>query len=408
MEVTDMLQNHILELVQQRLQREKLPVSIKLWNEQVLSGGDQSQVMLYLSSPETLELLARPSFGKLAESYIKQKIDVQGTPRDVIGAVTVLFRNNKDGKKTRSLSQGWRLWRHSRRRDSAAIQSHYDVSDAFYGLWLDRQRVYSCAYFKTPDDDLELAQEQKLDHICRKLCLQPRERLLDIGCGWGALIMRAAERYKVHAVGITLSKHQFEYVNQKIKERGLVDRCNVYLMDYRDVPEEQPFDKIVSVGMFEHVGVRKLPQYFAKIHSLLKPGGIVMNHGITSSTFDNETMSDGGRDFIDRYVFPEGELTHVSKVMELMSRQGLESLDIENLRPHYAKTLWHWVGRLDANQDQACKLVGEEKYRIWRAYMMGFAYAFEQGWVALHQILAAKPLDDGSVPYPLTRDHMYC
>jgi cyclopropane-fatty-acyl-phospholipid synthase len=159
--------------------------------------------------------------------------------------------------------------------------------------------------------------------------------------------------------------------------------------------------------MFEHVGVAKLPAYFAKIHSLLKPGGIMMNHGITSSTFDNETMSYGSRRFIDRYVFPQGELTHVSKVIEAMSRQNLECLDVENLRPHYAKTLWHWVERLDANHDRACSLVGEEKYRIWRAYMMGFAYAFERGWVALHQILGAKPRGDGSVPYPFTRDHVY-
>lgn len=402
-----MFQNQILEGVQQRLLQEKLPISLKLWNKQILSGEGNSLVTVSLNSPKALELLARPDLGKLAESYIQQKIDIQGNAQDVIRLTIKLFSGNKDGKKARAPNPGWRIWRHSRRQDSDAIQSHYDVSDKFYSLWLDRQRVYSCAYFKTPGDSLDLAQEQKLDHICRKLYLQPGERFLDIGCGWGALIMWAAEHYRTRTTGITLSKNQYEYVNQQIKERGLDDFCQVYLMDYRDMPEAEPFDKVASVGMFEHVGIRLLPRYFAKIFSLLKPGGLVMNHGITSSTFDDETMSSSSRDFIDRYVFPGGELTHVSKVLEAMSRQGLECLDVENLRLHYAKTLWHWVERLDVNQNQACQLVGEEKYRIWRAYMMGFAYAFEQGWDSIHQILAAKPLPDGSVRCPLTREHVY-
>ena len=192
-----------------------------------------------------------------------------------------------------------------------------------------------------------------------------------------------------------------------VRTHGLAEKVEVRLMDYRDLPDTEPFDKIASVGMFEHVGLRNLPVYFRKIYSLLKPGGLVMNHGITSVTFDDETMDETNREFIDKYVFPDGELTHISKVLEAMAREGLECADVENLRPHYAKTLWHWVDRLENNADQARELVGEKKFRIWRTYMGGFAVAFERNWDAIYQVLAGKPDANGKSAYPLTRDYMY-
>jgi len=400
-----MLQSQILKTLQDRLTRDRLPVSIKLWNGQVVTGVQPPLVTVSINSASALTLLVNPSLGKFAESYVHGKIDLSGNANDIIRVLMPLIGSAAGPKK--KLIPGWNIWRHTRKRDRDAIKAHYDVSNDFYALWLDKQRIYSCAYFKAAEDGLDLAQEQKLEHICRKLNLQENEAVLDIGCGWGGLMIWAAEHYKTHCTGITLSQNQHDYVRQQIRERGLEDRCEVHLMDYRDVDESKLFDKIVSVGMFEHVGIRKLPTYFRKIYSLLKPGGIVMNHGITSAIFDDEAYGDSGVEFIQRYVFPDGELTHISKVIEIMSRQGLECRDVEGLRSHYAKTLWHWVNNLDAHQEEARNLVGERVYRTWRAYMAGFAYAFESGRDSIFQILAAKPLADGSVSYPLTREHVY-
>ena len=400
-----MLSKIVLDRLQARLQAERLPLSIRLWDNQTLVGTLPASVTLALNTPRAVSLFIQPSLSRLAEAYVQQWVDLEGDARTALTLLSPLFTNPKRIRKR--MSDRWRFWRHNRMRDARAVSSHYDVSNEFYALWLDQRRVYSCAYFHTDQDSLDLAQEQKLDHVCRKLRLQPGERLLDIGCGWGALILWAAENYGADCTGITLSRNQYEHVQALIEQRGLADRCRVHLMDYRDVSEEMPFDKISSVGMFEHVGLRKLPDYFRKMHALLKPGGLSLNHGITSATFDDEYIDGCGHEFIERYVFPDGETTHVSLVIEKMARQGLECLDAENLRPHYARTLWQWVERLDARADEARALVGERKYRIWRAYMAGCAFAFESGWNAIYQILLAKPLDDGSVPHPLTRDYMY-
>jgi cyclopropane-fatty-acyl-phospholipid synthase len=343
--------------------------------------------------------------GKLAAQYVRQEIDLEGNSRDIIKLGEALCDAADSIEKKSGIDLKW--WRHSRTADRRAINYHYDVSNDFYALWLDLRRVYSCAYFRTPDDSLELAQEQKLDHICRKLLLQPGERLLDIGCGWGGLILWAAENYNVHATGITLSQNQHDYAWEQIRERGLEDRCEVRLMDYRDLPEDAPFDKIASVGMFEHVGRKNLPLYFAKIERLLRPGGLVMNHGITSFALDTEGLGSDISEFIDRYVFPDGELTHVSKVIETMAQQKLECLDSECLRPHYAQTLWHWVDRLESRKEEARQIVGEDRFRIWQIYMAGSAHAFDRGWLSLYQLLTAKPLENGRTNYPLTREHVY-
>jgi cyclopropane-fatty-acyl-phospholipid synthase len=296
---------------------------------------------------------------------------------------------------------------HHRRSNRRNIAHHYDVSNAFYRMWLDRRMVYSCAYFHAADDSLDDAQAKKLDHICRKLRLAQGERFLDIGCGWGALILWAAERYGVHATGITLSRNQFEHVTREIEARGLRDRVRVELRDYLDLPDEPSFEKIASVGMFEHVGPRNYDRYFGKIRNLLVPGGFVLNHGITQNDPSRRALGSGIGEFVEEYVFPGGSLAHVARVIEGMARQGLEVVDGEALREHYGKTLWHWVERLEANADAARAEVGEEKFRIWRIYMAGSAHAFERGWLSLWQLLGGKPLRDGRLPHPLTRDFMY-
>jgi cyclopropane-fatty-acyl-phospholipid synthase len=219
--------------------------------------------------------------------------------------------------------------------------------------------------------------------------------------------MWAVEHYRVRATGITLSEHQYETASKLIRERGLEGLCEVRLLDYRDMPEGEPYDKIASVGMFEHVGRKNLSVYFRKLHDLLKPGGLVMNHGITLNSLGQDELGSDIGEFIDEYVFPGGELTHVSNVLREMSAQGLESWDVESLRPHYARTLWHWVERLEKNRDAALAQVGEKIYRIWRIYMAGSAHAFDRGWMSIYQILAGKPREDGKLSVPATREYIY-
>lgn len=397
-----MLRQALRRQVQTRLQG--LPVTAQLWDGEVIAA-EQPRVRLIVKTPRALSRLARPTLGGLARAYVEDWIDLQGDARDILELGRELCQAEACVHGRRGID--WQWWRHTRSRDRRNIAYHYDVSNDFYGLWLDKNRVYSCAYFDEPDDDLDTAQEKKLDLICRKLMLKPGERLLDIGCGWGGLILRAAERYGVNALGITLSDNQFAYVKAQIAQRGLAGRVEVRLMDYRDVPETEPFDKIASVGMFEHVGRQNLGNYFAKIYRLLRPGGLVMNHGITSVALHARGLGSDISAFIDDYVFPGGELTHVSHVIAEMAAAGIEPLDAENLRPHYARTLWSWVARLEQRADEAVRLVGEKRYRIWRIYMAGSAYAFQRNWLALFQILGGKPLPGGAQEYPFTRRHVY-
>jgi cyclopropane-fatty-acyl-phospholipid synthase len=404
-----MLQDKIIGALERRLRERNLPIRVRFWNGHEVAGADEARVALHLRSPGELELLAKPTLGKVAEHYVNQRIDIDGDIHDVIRLLPELFGNEPPPPAKPAPRFAPRLWRrrHTREADKQNIAFHYDVSNEFYALWLDARRVYSCAYFRNDDDTLDRAQEQKLDHICRKLDLKPGERFLDIGCGWGGLLLWAVEHYGVHGTGITLSRNQLEHVQAIIRERGLEDRCTVRLLDYRDVPADPPFDKISSVGMFEHVGVANLPIYFAKIHSLLRPGGLAMNHGITSTRLDGSSGISGSSEFIERYVFPEGELSHVSTVIQEISRQGLEVRDVESLRPHYAKTLWHWVHRLEAKADEARRIVGETRFRVWRTYMAGSAFGFESNFMSIYQILAGRPLPDGTLPVPLTREYMY-
>jgi cyclopropane-fatty-acyl-phospholipid synthase len=298
------------------------------------------------------------------------------------------------------------MFRHTKKGDRDAIQYHYDVSNDFYSLWLDRNMVYSCAYFRRESDTLELAQEQKLDHILNKLMVRPGERFLDIGCGWGALILRAARKYGAKATGVTLSRNQFEFTSRRIREEGLEGRCEVRLQDYRDIPDEGTYDKIASVGMFEHVGLKHLGGYFSKVRSLLAENGLVMNHGITASDPDNSWVGLGAGEFINRYVFPHGELPHLSLVLREMALAGFEIADVESLRRHYARTCLEWAKGLEANRERAIASAGEKRFRIWQIYLAGCAHGFANEWMNIYQVLARK--EGGSVnPLPLTREYMY-
>jgi cyclopropane-fatty-acyl-phospholipid synthase len=402
---TALMADRVLSLVEQRLRDVQAPVNLRLWNGQTFAPPAPSPVTVTVRSPRALMNLAHPSLGALAKSYVEGDIDVEGNFRDVLRLSEALVADEHEVYRERS--HLWKFWRHSRSADRRNIQHHYDVGNDFYALWLDRNRVYSCAYFKNENDSLDTAQEQKLDHICRKLLLKPGERLLDIGCGWGGLVIWAAQKYGVRAVGVTLSDGQFEFATQRVRELGLSDRVEIRLQDYRDVPEREPFDKIASVGMFEHVGRRNLPAYFAKINRLLRPGGLVMNHGITTNSLKEAELGGGIGQFVEEYVFPGGELIHVSEVIREMSREGIEVWDSECLRPHYAQTLWHWVERLEKAQSDARAMIGEKRLRVWLIYMAGSAHAFGRGWMSIYQLLGMKALPGGGSSHPLTRSHVY-
>lgn len=378
------------------------PIAVQLWNGRRYELGKSPKVVLHLRSPKAVARMFKPSLASFGTAYVEGELDFDGHIRDAIHTVTGVITAVSDGMAAAS---PLRRARHTRQLDSASIEHHYDVSNEFYGLWLDARMVYSCAYFRSPDDSLEQAQLQKIDHILNKIQLRPGERLLDIGCGWGALVLRAAGHYGAHCVGITLSKQQYEEATRRVRMAGLEDRCEIRLQDYRDVVDS--FDKITSVGMFEHVGLNNLRAYFRKIHDLLPEGGVALNHGITSSDPDSGETPFGGGDFIDRYVFPNGELPHIGLALKEMSAAGLEVCDVENLRLHYARTLDHWTDRFEANSARLREIAGERRFRIWRAYLAGCAYGFAHGWIALHQILACKPGQPGSHALPLTRDYMY-
>jgi len=387
-------------------------------------GPETAAVTLRLESLSSLAHLATGQVGRIGEDYVEGRLEFDGTLRDLMALAAQLVGTDPIELGARTTPLTW--WRelvrslrsrrhHDPRADARQVQFHYDVSDDFYALWLDPRRVYSCAYWRERGMTLAQAQEAKLDHICRKLMLREGERFLDIGAGWGSLLLWAAERYGVRAHGITLSRHQHAHVNALIEQCGLRGRVTMQLLDYRDLPEDEPFDKIASVGMFEHVGLAQLPQYFAKIHRLLKPGGLLMNHGITAGGTRNDRLGAGLGDFVERYIFPGGELLHVSQVLRTMAEQGLEPLDAENLRPHYARTLWAWSDALEAQLDAARRLSGERVVRAFRLYLAGSAMCFEQGWISLFQMLAARPDRDparGAVRgaqshYPFNRSYMY-
>jgi cyclopropane-fatty-acyl-phospholipid synthase len=394
---------------------------VRLWDGTPWGAEQQPHFTMVLKHPGALRaMFSRPSELTLGEAYIYNDFDIEGDIETAFELADYLLEQERSlgnridlAKRLSKLpvNSGVRKNRqfanfsgsiHSRDRDRQAITYHYDFPAEFYALWLDRRMVYSCAYFATPEEDLDSAQERKLDYICRKLRLRRGERLLDIGCGWGGLIMHAAAHYGVQSVGITLSVPQAELARQRLRESGLNDCCRVEVSDYRDLEHGQPYDKIVSVGMFEHVGEAFLPEYFSRAYELLRPGGAFLNHGIAySATFHRH-----GPSFSDRYVFPDSDLVPINATIRAAELSGFEVRDVESLREHYALTLHNWVQRLEAHAEEARRITDDTTYRIWRLYMAGAAHRMRRSRLNVYQTLLAKPLK-GRSGLPLTREDWY-
>jgi cyclopropane-fatty-acyl-phospholipid synthase len=393
---------------------------VELWDGTAARAHDGARFTLHVRTPFALRAALTPPLDlNPGRAFVEGWLDLTG---DVEAAVDALERALQGFSRSALPLLAARLLRlprapagarggqarlrgrlHSRVRDAAAIGFHYDQPLEFYAAFLDPNLVYSCAYFETEDATLEAAQRAKIDYILRKLRIAPGERLLDIGCGWGALVIRAAERAGVEALGITLSRPQYEEAQRRIAACGLSGRARVELRDYRELGN-LTFDKIVSVGMVEHVGRSRLPEYFRAAFRALRPGGLFLNHGITDQSPQRRGYRGG---FIDRYVFPDCELVPISDVLAPAERAGFEVRDVENLREHYAQTLRHWVANLERNAGRAIGAAGERTYRIWQLYMAGSAQGFRSGRMGLFQSLLGKPHTDGSLAIPRTRHDLY-
>jgi cyclopropane-fatty-acyl-phospholipid synthase len=383
------------------------PLDLVLPDGSRLNFGRVPRVVMEIRDPSLLPVLIRPTLGSLGEAFIDERIDIDGDIMSVIASAERLVETVGSPVTARIPAV---TAHHTPNQDLADIKHHYDVGNDFYRLWLDERMVYSCAYFQTGGKTLDAAQEAKLRHICCKLRLRPGERFLDIGCGWGGLIVHAAQHYGVRAVGITLSDNQFALAKERVRAAGLEQQVEVLLLDYRDAPErfgEGTFDKISSIGMFEHVGQKNFPAYFGAVRRLLRDRGLFMNHGITSPDAEGRTVGSGVSEFMDKYVFPHTELPHLHSVIQEMARQGFEVYDVESLRPHYARTLALWSRSLEGQLTAARKLVGERTLRVWRTYLAGSSLAFSQGWLNIYQVLASRQEADGPTELPLTRDWMY-
>ncbi|GAA1109612.1 SAM-dependent methyltransferase [Nocardiopsis composta] len=399
------------------------PVAFRAYDGST-AGDPNSDVTIVVRTPVALNYLAQsPGALGLTRAYVSGHIDLEGDMYTALKRMSDVVFADRPGVSAGDLveivrSIGWvkfvnrvapppqemtrsRLsglgWRHSKSRDAEAIHHHYDVSNAFYELVLGPSMTYTCAVFPTGDATLEEAQFAKYELVSRKLDLQPGMRLLDVGCGWGGMVMHAAKEHGVKALGVTLSKEQAEWASKRIAQEGLGDLAEVRHMDYRDLPDGA-YDRISSIGLTEHVGKKNVPDYFAGLHAKLKPGGRLLNHCITRPRNDEPPMKPGG--VINRYVFPDGELEGPGWLQAKMNDAGFEIRHQENLREHYALTLREWCANLDRNWDAAVREVGEGTARVWRLYMAGCVLGFEKNVVQLHQILGVK-LDGTDAHMPL-------
>lgn len=414
---------------------------IRLWDGTVQPGGasPRQDFSLVIRRRGALRrMLLPPSELTIVESFISGDIEVEGNLESAMGladaigsrirsaggiarlvpSVLALPRDDEatsldETRYSRSLRL---LSPRARKSTEPEIRFHYDVGNDFYELWLDPSMQYTCAYYRKESDDLATAQLNKLNHICRKLRLQPGERMLDIGCGWGGLVMHAAENYGVTATGITLSAAQAEWAQKRIAEKGFGDRCRVEVMDFRDLPANAHFDKVSSVGVTEHVPEDQQPAYFARVFQALEPAGLFLNHCEVSTRTARRANSIGERfnrwlwkrdQFIDKYVFPDAKLVPLASVIRAAESVGFEVRDVESLREHYTMTLRAWVRGLERRKTDAIKLVGERTYRVWWLYMSAAAFSFRSGALNLVQTLLSKPDANGTAGIPLTREDLY-
>jgi cyclopropane-fatty-acyl-phospholipid synthase len=406
-------------------------VSVRLWDGTTWPDERPRSAVLALKHCEALGRMFLPGTEVgLAEAYLRNDFDIEGDIDAAFEVADFLLTHLGDWKRklklagllvalpgrnggstmqraARHLLPRIRGKRHSLARDRRAVTFHYDVSNDFYRLWLDRRMVYSCAYFQSLDDDLGTAQERKLDYLCRKLRLRTGQRLLDIGCGWGALVIHATKHFGVRAEGITLSERQAEWARGRIGEAGVASEAKIELRDYREIAINgcELYDAIVSVGMAEHIGRERLPDYFAAVRRALKPGGAFLNQAISENVVARPDNRNGS--FIEQYVFPEGDIPPLPMMLRAAESAHFEIRDVENLREHYALTLRHWLRRLEANHDKALQFVDESMYRVWRLYLAGSVHGFRRGQLAVHQTLLAKLDPSGQSNLPLTRDDWY-
>jgi len=406
-------------------------VGVRLWDGTAWPDERPRAAMLALKHSGALGRMFLPGTEVgLAEAYLHDDFDIEGDIAVAFEIGDFLLARLGDWKKklklagllaalpdqdvratmrraARQLLPRIRGEQHSLERDRRAVTFHYDVANDFYRLWLDPRMVYSCAYFISQDDDLDAAQECKLDYLCRKLRLRPGQRLLDIGCGWGALVIHAAKHFGVRAEGLTLSEPQAEWARARIAETGLINEATIDLRDYREISSDgsQRYDAIVSVGMAEHVGREKLADYFSAAHRALKPGGVFLNQAIGEGVVARPDNRDGS--FIEQYVFPGGDIPPLPIMLRAAESAGFEIRDVENLREHYALTLRHWLRRLEMHHAEALSFVDEATYRVWRLYLAGSAHGFRRGHIAVYQTLLAKLDSSGQTELPLTREDWY-
>jgi cyclopropane-fatty-acyl-phospholipid synthase len=427
--------NSIRELLHTVAEPLNLNVSVRLWNGEIIPLGSNAdgRFIISISGPGVIgSLLRRPTLEMLIRLYATGHIDFEGG--DLIDFSEALKARESNrarlkqiskvalAKKTlpflfaktdvSDLQQGFRddmVGRdESKRNNKDYIQFHYDVGNEFYKLFLGKEMMYTCAYFRDWSNSLDQAQHDKLDMICRKLQLQPGDRMLDIGCGWGGLICHAAKHYGAKAHGITLSQQQYEFAKSRIEELGLTDQVTVEICDYAN--HQGTYDKISSIGMSEHIGAANYPRYFSKINSMLRDRGIVLNHAIarsskTSKKFANRIRPE--RKFLLKYIFPGSELIPVGMTTDFLEQTGFEVNDVESWRDHYAITLRYWCKNLSANKERAIELVGAERYRLWVAYLAGGSAGFTAGSIKIFQVVASKKASKGVSGMPPTREHLY-